>query len=256
MPVLSRKNWYAAHRWMGLIVGLQMLAWSIGGLAFSLLDIETVRGNADRRDDPPPVVTLTSNLLTPGEAVQSATNAGIDTSTVARITIRQRFNQPAYELYDQKNKAICAVDAGSGEVTRAISEQRAQLIAEEDFSKPAQARSVELLKGKPPLAFRGGPMPVYRAIMDNPANTHIYISPVTGKVLSRRNDQWRWFDFFWMLHIMDYSERHNFNHWLLTGMAILAVTTSGSGLILWWWRAPCRARWQRRRRHNALQTTN
>ena len=31
--------------------------------------------------------------------------------------------------------------------------------------------------------------------------TRLYISTSTGEVIARRNDVWRFYDFFWMLHI-------------------------------------------------------
>ena len=74
--------------------------------------------------------------------------------------------------------------------------------------------------------------------LDHPREPHIYVSAITGKVTKRRNKLWRTFDFFWMLHIMDYRNRENINHWLLSGMSILAILTSVSGLVLWWWRIP------------------
>ena len=49
---------------------------------------------------------------------------------------------------------------------------------------------------------------------------------------ARRNDRWRVFDFFWMLHVMDYRERENFNHPLLISMAGLALATVLAGLVL------------------------
>lgn len=50
---------------------------------------------------------------------------------------------------------------------------------------------------------------------------------VIGSV-ERRNDNWRWWDFFWMFHNMDYADRTSFNHPLIItagiAMAWLAVT--------------------------------
>ena len=49
-----------------------------------------------------------------------------------------------------------------------------------------------------------------------------------GELLERRNDSWRWWDFFCMLHNMDYTKRTSFNHPLIImvgfAMAWLAVT--------------------------------
>ena len=43
---------------------------------------------------------------------------------------------------------------------------------------------------------------------------------------------WRIFDFVWMLHIMDYQDRDNFNTWLLISAAALALIISLSGMYL------------------------
>ncbi|MGK5512375.1 hypothetical protein ACSNN5_30410, partial [Brevibacillus formosus] len=62
---------------------------------------------------------------------------------------------------------------------------------------------------------------------DDNASTY-YVSATTGAVLERRNDTRRWWDFFWMLHNMDYVDRMSFNHPLIitagVAMAWLAVT--------------------------------
>ena len=34
-----------SHRWLGLIAGIQLLLWTISGLYFTLIPIETIRGN-------------------------------------------------------------------------------------------------------------------------------------------------------------------------------------------------------------------
>ena len=54
----------------------------------------------------------------------------------------------------------------------------------------------------------------------------------TGLIDARRNDMWRLFDFFWMLHIMDYQEREDFNHPLLIGAAGLALSVVIFGMAL------------------------
>ncbi|HIB66936.1 MAG TPA: hypothetical protein EYO33_17935, partial [Phycisphaerales bacterium] len=44
-----RKLMYLTHRWLGAIIALQLLAWSVGGFVFSILDINDVRGTSDAR---------------------------------------------------------------------------------------------------------------------------------------------------------------------------------------------------------------
>lgn len=86
--------------------------------------------------------------------------------------------------------------------------------------------------------YRGKPVPAWRVRLDDDRDSHVYVHPITGAITSVRNDTWRRFDFFWMLHVMDYEEREDFHHPLITIVAIGGVLTSLTGLVLtvmlWW----------------------
>ena len=56
--------------------------------------------------------------------------------------------------------------------------------------------------------------------------------PVRARVVRVRSDIWRRHDFFWMLHIMDYDTRDDFNSLLLIFAASLALFMSLSGVLL------------------------
>ena len=43
---------------------------------------------------------------------------------------------------------------------------------------------------------------------------------------------WRFYDFFWMLHIMDYRGRDNFNNPLLRAFALTGLAFALSGVTL------------------------
>ncbi len=236
--MLWKKNWTTIHRWLGLAVGLQLLAWSIGGFTFSILDIDDVHGDLEKSTLPPPPLRAERVRVLPADALAAAAAHGIAPEEVIRVQLRERFERTVYELFDAEENPLGVVDAVGGEVLPGISEEQAQAAALADFTPEARVLSVKLLDGEPPYEFRGGPMPVYQVILDHSKQPHLYVSPVTGQVLKRRNKLWRTFDFFWMLHIMDYRGRDNFNHWLLTTMSALAILTSSSGLLLWWGRLP------------------
>jgi uncharacterized iron-regulated membrane protein len=239
-----KRSFYLVHRWVGLVVAVQLLGWSVGGLMFSLLDIENVRGELERSSDPTPRVRAERVALGPAYALAAA--RGVSPETVTRISLRERFGRTVYELFGVEDRPLLAIDAVSGEVITHISKDEAKAAAMADFAPDARVASITLLSGEAPLEYRGGAMPVFQVILDHPKEPHLYICPRTGVVLKRRNKPWRIFDFFWMLHIMDYGSRENFNHWLLTVMAVLAILTSATGLGLWCWRLPC---WTRGGRH-------
>ncbi len=202
---------------------------------FSVLEIKNVRGDLDRNVDAPRSLNLQRVRLTPADAASVARASGIP---ITQIRLRERFNRTVFELFDRGGQPLGAVDATTGEFIPHISEAEAKAAALADFAPKVTVVSIDFLEGQPPSEYRNGTMPVYRVILDHPKNPHIYVSPVTGEVLKRRNKVWRLFDFFWMLHIMDYRARESFNHWLLTTMSLLAILTSSSGLVLWCWRLP------------------
>jgi len=53
-----------------------------------------------------------------------------------------------------------------------------------------------------------------------------------GEVTARRSETWRFYDFFWKLHIMDYDDGADFNHPLLITAAGTAIFVALSGFIL------------------------
>lgn len=238
--MLKRKNWYLLHRWLGLIIGLQLLMWSVSGLVFTLLDIDNVHGDFEASQKPPPVVQVDRIQITPKQAIDAVQNQ--IRGDITRVQLRERLGRTVYEMYTEGKLPQLAVDASTGEILTRVTEEEVRQAAMDDFKPDAEITSFKLLQGEPPLEFRGGPMPVYQVMFDHPQNTHLYISPVTGDVLTRRNKPWRLFDFLWMLHIMDYSERDDINHPLLTAASVLAVLTSLSGLTLWIYRIPKRKR--------------
>ena len=80
--------------------------------------------------------------------------------------------------------------------------------------------------------YRERPVPAFRVSFDDPLGTRLYVSIERGTVTARRNDRWRIFDFLWMLHIMDYQTRDNFNSLLLQAVSTLGLVTVLSGFIL------------------------
>lgn len=98
------------------------------------------------------------------------------------------------------------------------------------------ARAVRL-PSSAPARVRSRRLPVWCVELDHPRHPRIYLDAVTGDVVARRNSWWRVYDFFYMLHLMDYTERERIHHPLLSIAAALAVLTSLSGVALWGWRA-------------------
>ena len=77
----------------------------------------------------------------------------------------------------------------------------------------------------------------------------IYVDATSGRLRAVRTNSWRLFDFLWSLHIMDYDEREDFNHWLIKLLAIMSLVTVLSGLSLFF----MTQRWRKRKPATARQ---
>lgn len=230
-----RKGTYLAHRWLGLLISLQLLAWSVGGFVFSVLDIRAVRGELDSTHSTEVQLDSEALALLP-DPVRSAITQLAETSSIARLELLDRGLGPHWEARDTSG-ILLARFATDGTIAGPITPAAANTIAQRDFAHEARVIASNLIETDPPTEYRGRPLPAYRVELDHPKNPHIYVDASSGEITARRNRSWRVFDFFWMLHTMDYKGRDDFNHPLLTGASLLAIATSGTGLTLWAWRA-------------------
>ena len=86
--------------------------------------------------------------------------------------------------------------------------------------------------------YRGRPLPAYEISYETPQNLKAYVAIENGAFQTVRHRDWRWFDFLWMTHTMDYQGRDNFNTLLLRAFSLLGLITVLSGFILWYISSP------------------
>ena len=81
--------------------------------------------------------------------------------------------------------------------------------------------------------YREKPLPAYVISYSNNNALKAYVSIKDGKFQTVRHRNWRWFDFLWMTHTMDYQSRDNFNTSVLRVFSLLGLITVLSGFLLW-----------------------
>lgn len=228
---MKARTWRRIHRYLGLVIGVQLLLWTASGLIFSWNSIEVVRGENLIREQSP-IDLKNYELISIGDATEKVT----DGQAVLSVELRTMLGRPVYELTLEENDAhvFTLVDARSGKVLSPIDVDAAKRVAQYDFADDVEVRSVELIESVGSHSeYRGKELPAYRVVLEHPTDTAIYVSANRGIVTTRRNNQWRVFDFFWMLHTMDYKGRDNFNHWVLKGVSVFGLVTVLSGFVLW-----------------------
>lgn len=208
--------WRKVHKWVGLVLGLQFVIWTVSGAVMALLDMEKVGGHSMAA--PVPVSTPWPSQLA------SLSEIG----AVEGLVLKRIVDRPVYEI--TRGGAVTLLDARTGTPV-VVDGTLAAAIAKEAFHHEAPIRSVEQLsKANLEAREHGGPM--WRVNFADEENSSSYISAVNGAALVNRGDTWRTWDFVWMLHNMDYVNRTSFNHPLIVFVAFGTLWLSFTGFYL------------------------
>lgn len=214
------------HKWIALIVGVQVFFWTLSGLFMSLVPIETVRSeNLIKKAQSYPL-DIYGNYISLSKAVESSS---LSLKEVEGIRLRMFLDIPVFEIMDTKG-TLKLIDALSGKVLSPISGELSRRVVLSRYSGDAKIKDVSLIDT--PLSEYRSSYPLWRIDFDDYNETSFYVSPSDGSLKAIRSNVWRVYDFLWMLHIMDYSERENFNHWWLVLAAFFAVSVTITGFIL------------------------
>ncbi|MGN5375702.1 PepSY domain-containing protein [Sphingomonas hankookensis] len=211
-PLLFRR----IHKWVGLLLGLQFILWALSGSMMALLDADAVGGH----DGPamPAMPVSTTDLVDPTIALGGRPVVG--------LALRDLAGRPVYEVVDRAGPRL--IDAATGR-RLAVDRQLATAIATHGSTMPVAGVS---LLARPNLEAREHAGPLWRVDFRDAEHSSAYISATTGRHLVTRGDTWRTWDFFWMLHNMDYVNRSSFNHPLIIFVAFCVLWLSGTGFYL------------------------
>jgi hypothetical protein len=228
------------HRWLGLCIGIQFALWTIGGLYFSWADLDAVHGDHLLRGARP--VAAADATVSPAQALAALREiarvdsvASLELVHIAeRPTYRLRyFGAPAAATHSPVHHGL--VDAATGRVRAALSQEEAIATAKAAYAGTAPVSGVSLLTAdsvSPHHEFREQPLPAWAVRFGDDEGATAYVPVELGEVLRIRNNRWRVFDFLWMLHTMDYQGRDDFNNLLLRTFSILGLLMVTSGFIL------------------------
>ncbi len=223
------------HRWLGLLIGIQFLLWTIGGLYFSWTKLEDIHGDPTRHHHG--YFESADALANPQTAVDSL-KVRTNLLALTGIELIHILDVPVWRigylvLGGQERFALA--DARSARLRGPVDSLEALAMARRDFLPAAPVASVErITEAGPHSEYRGGALPAWRIAFDHPTGTRVYVSEELGQATHHRNSQWRLFDFLWMLHTMDYEGRDNFNNVLLRAFSIFGLLTILSGFVLFY----------------------
>lgn len=211
------------HRYLGLIIGLQFLFWTLSGLYFSWTNIDEIHGDQYLKE---------SKKKSFSELINIDSVAGdIDITTLKLTHI---IDQPYYWINEE-----LLINAKNGAHKGQITADEATAIASERLIDNYEIKDIKLLeKTDKHHEFREQPLPAYAITYIHPENLTVYIDARNGSFQRVRHASWRWFDFLWMFHTMDYDGRDDFNNLLLRIFSFAGLITVLSGYLLWYISSP------------------
>ena len=212
------------HKWLGLIVGIPLVFWTISGFYMVVVDLDFIHG------DP-----LVHNLRAPlgGEPPKlpfSAVAQQFEGVTEVSFRTLPGLDRPVYEVTTGAGKSL--VDGATGERLSPFPEEAIRTLARHYYAGEGQLAALTLIERDAPLEIQTRPLPLWRADFDDWLQTSLYVHPDTGVLVTRRHRFWRWFDFLWMFHIMDFEARTDMNNGLLRTATVAGLITVLSGCWL------------------------
>ena len=241
-------NTRKTHRYLGVFMGIQFLFWTLGGLYFSWNNMDDVHGETLLKQEKKyfPFVDF------------SKVQKGIDSleievtiDSVHSLNLIEAFGKPLVQFKYFKNSdlKIQLIEAETGKLRNAFSGQECLELAEQQLKEPIPILKAEFLEKHTTNAhheYRKKPLTAYAFTLDDPTKTTIYVSTELGQITSVRNNNWRRFDFLWMLHTMDYTTRDYITNWVLRIFSVLGILTIFSGFYLFYITSPSIKKFRKR----------
>ena len=213
-----------AHRYLGIFIGIQFIMWTVSGLYFSWTDLDEIHGDQFKKESP--TQATFENLKSPTELDPEI--------QVASISLQEISGEPYYFI----NRKVL-MDARTGTKIDEISEKQARDIADRFMKPELEVSGIQRITetGKH-HEYRENLLPAYVISYKTDENLKAYIGATNGSFRSVRHRDWRWFDFLWMTHTMDYEGRDDFNNIVLRSFSLLGLITVLSGFLLWYISSP------------------
>ena len=203
------------HVWLGWLVGVPMIFWTVSGLVMVARPIADVRGSALIRDAAP--IASTRGVVAPM----------IEGRAVAALKLESRAEGPRWVIGFADGGSRLAHPATGALLPALGAADAAREVASRYTGTAKVVETRRVAADSPPLELRRA-MDGWRVRMDD--GTHFYVDAGSGEIVARRTRWWRIYDFMWGLHIMDLQGREETNNpWVVTFgalsvlMALLAI---------------------------------
>ena len=217
------------HKWLMLLLSIQFLIWSISGLYMVVFDIDYIHGDS--------VISEDKSVIDHQKINYSFSDLLIDYPSAKKVELSTFLGASVYRFTVESGQRHYKVmlDSENGKKLPDINETMAIQIANYHYRGDAAIRDILLLTQNAPFELSSRYLPVWRVNFDDFASSTLYISVQSGKIVTKRHQFWRIFDWMFSFHVMDYEDEDPANS-LLLWVALLSLLAVISGLVLTYYR--------------------
>lgn len=213
----ARQTLRRFHIWLGWIVAIPFLLWTLSGLVMVIRPIEEVRGEGLLEEAPTLAVGMA--LVPPP----------LGPRPVSGLKLEQRPDGPKW-LIAYADGGSRLADGVTGRLLPQLQAADAVRLVEARYAGTARVSGVDRTSADdPPLDLRRK-IDTWRVTMSD--GTRFYVNAATGEIVARRTAFWRLYDFMWGLHIMDLKTREDTHNPLVIGFGIVALVTTILAIVL------------------------
>lgn len=228
------------HRYLGVFIGIQFLLWTLGGLYFSWNNMDDVHGETLLKQEKKYFQNIDFSIVQKG--IDSLKLEG-QVDSIHSVNLVEALGESIAQFKYFRNEKLETqlIYTKTGMVRGAFSENECLSLVKQKLKEPITIKSIDFLEKNTTNEhheYRGKPLPAYVFTLDHSTKTTIYVSTELGQITSVRNNNWRRFDFLWMLHTMDYSTRDHITNWILRIFSVLGILTIFSGFYLFYISSP------------------
>jgi uncharacterized iron-regulated membrane protein len=224
------------HRWLSLLVFIQLFIWLGTGLYFNLMDHQKASGNQHRQR----LVENTKQFVT--EKLLPMKQVLQQYPLAQEIRLVERLNQPFYLVtlsrglyshFPRQQQLISAVDGRQFELNTAVVNQLAQRSYDGSAEPRSSTQLFGLIKELPKQQNS-----LWKVDFNDELNTSVYIDAQNASIIGHVDDDKRLADLMFTLHFMDYgvlneitgNKLGGFNNALIIFFALLTLLFSLTGV--------------------------
>tara|TARA_B100001029_G_scaffold33366_1_gene25231 strand:- start:12621 stop:13217 length:597 start_codon:yes stop_codon:yes gene_type:complete len=191
------------------------LLWTISGVFFSFNKIEEVRGE---------------QYLLESKEKDFSINSPININSSGGIKFFYRLDDLVYEV--NLGGSFYVYHQDGNPIAKLSFSEAKEIIQTKTNLTPISVG--EISKNERGSEYRSRPLPLFKveSLNKDEKVINVYLDPYSGQIRAIRSTQWRMWDFLWGLHIMDWTDRDNFNNNFIKFFSVLAFISALSGILL------------------------